>query len=204
MLHILCALRHEARPIIDHYRLAHDGSARLFASYRNRQDGITLTVAGVGRQSAAAATQFAASHYHAGTGDLWLNIGIAGHRSLPIGTPVLASRVVDAADGRCWRPRITFQTRLQRLPLITAENPAAEYPDEAMVDMEAAGFYRSACLVSSMDTILCLKIISDNAAHSTNRISRRSVRELITSNLAAVDTLIKQVYGHAVTAAVIP
>jgi len=190
MLHIICALKHEARPIIEHYRLVHDGGARLYTSYRN--DNISLTITGIGKQAAAAGTQFTAEYFPVTESDAWLNIGIAGHKNLAIGTAVLASRVTDAADGSIWHPKIQFQTTLPALPLITLDQPSTSYPDNDMADMEAAGFFRSACRHAALDLIQSLKIISDNEAHPPAKISKQLVMDLVGANMVAIDKLVTQ------------
>ena len=195
MLHMLSALKHEARPIIEHYRLEHDGGARPFTSYRNNE--ISLTITGVGKQAAMEGTRFAAEYYHAGDRDAWLNIGIAGHRSLPIGTLVLANKITDSESQQVWYPRLPFPTSLDTLPLTTVNAPEVDYKDNDMIDMEAAGFYRSACRIGSLDLIHALKIISDNEAHPSARISKQSVLDFFDANLMEIDKLVTQLQLHS-------
>lgn len=190
MVNIICALSHEARPLIAHFRLKQNGLPGLYASYHNA--GISLTVTGPGRMAAAAGTSFAGGHYHKQEDGVWLNLGIAGHRDLPVGTPVLADRITDAIDNRTWRPCFRFPSRLAALPLTTVDQPMTDYRENVMYDMEAAGFYRSASQFAATDRIHCLKIISDNAVSPVEKISKQIVLELISRNLPVIQELLQQ------------
>jgi nucleoside phosphorylase len=194
MLHIICALKHEARPIIDHYGLAHDGSARTCTSYRN--EDISVTITGAGRQAAGAGTRFAADHFHAGKTDAWLNIGIAGHRSLPVGTVVMANRVMDTEDGTVWCPDVRIQGNLAACTLMSVSKPLYDYSPGSMFDMEAAGFYRAAMKHGAQERIHCLKIISDNETQRFQTISKRAILELISSNLTVISEFIARLRAY--------
>lgn len=189
MVHLICALKHEARPVIEHFLLVHDGSAGLFTSYKNDEKGITLTVTGPGKQAAARATEFVIRHYHVRPEHAWLNLGIAGHKNLDIGTPVLASRITD--NNASWSPEITFDTGLYTCEINTLDTPSTDYGD-AIYDMEATGYFGSAIRISTPDKIHCLKIISDNTAHPAHNISGKSIRDLINKNIDEIDNLVSR------------
>ena len=192
MINIICALKHEARPIIDHFQLVHDGSSRSYTAYRNDKEGILLIITGTGKNAAALGTLYSIDYCRPDTSGIWLNIGIAGHKSLPIGTPVLADRITDYATGEIWQPHITFPTDLGTLPLLTVTEPSADYPDDDMIDMEASGFYSSACNIAPQDRIHCLKIISDNTLTSLRDINKRMIIDLISVNISTIENLILQ------------
>lgn len=190
MVNIICALKHEARPLIAHFQMLHDGEQGAYATYRN--EDISLTVTGPGRRAAAAGTRYAGTHFRDVHDGVWLNLGIAGHRDLPLGTPVLAGRITDAADNRVWLPGNRLQTHLNILPLITVDQPMTDYRQNCMYDMEAAGFYRSANQFTVTDRIYCLKFISDNAASRIEQISKQSILDLIGMNIPVIRELLLQ------------
>lgn len=201
MLHITCALKHEAKPIIEQFELFHDGSASLFSTCINRNKGISLTVTGVGKIAAASATVFAIMHHGAAATDAWLNLGIAGHTSLPIGTAVLANRIINSSNGNAWYPQIHFKTSLESRGLRTMDKPSLDYEDD-MFDMEAAGFYNSASRLGSTDLIHCLKIISDNDANPPKEISKRTITELIENSLPEISNVISNLQACSEKAAI--
>ena len=92
-MRLVTALTPEAAPLIEHYRLEKVNSSSMFPLYRN--DNIYLVVSGIGKTLAAAAT----AYLHAMSGELpnqlFLNIGIAGHRRAITGAPRVASRITD-------------------------------------------------------------------------------------------------------------
>jgi len=186
MFNIICALKHEARPIIDYFRLTHDGSAREFTTYNNEL--ISITITGVGKLASAEGTRFAINHHGASEYVMFLNIGIAGHNSLATGTPVLASKITDLSTGQVWKPRMQIQTDLHTLPLLTVDNPLQEYPEHGMVDMEASGFFS----VAPLDRAQCLKIISDNTLCPSKNINKQMVKKLVSDNLAVIEKLLSQ------------
>lgn len=195
MINIICALKHEARPIVDRFRLIQADSSRSFISYQNKKEGILLTITGVGKKAAALGTKHVIDHYRPDKSSVWLNIGIAGHKDLATGTPVLANRISDFATGETWYPRITFTADTDTLPLLTVVEPLADYPDDDMIDMEASGFYSSACNISSLDRIHCLKIISDNTLNPSRNINKRMIYELVSENMTVIENLILQFPG---------
>src|SRR3989304_3879721 len=105
MMHLICALLCEARPLIDCHDLRHIPQADLFQCYARRDGSMTLTVSGPGKTNTAAAVSYTHTLFNSLPGDAWLNIGIAGHRALAIGTPILAHRIEDAGSGQCWYPQ---------------------------------------------------------------------------------------------------
>ena len=103
MLCLVVALAAEARPLLAPHRLqgVNGHPYRICAGEQTH-----LIVSGIGKVAAAAAT----AYLRALIGDTpaaWLNIGIAGHGSQAVGTPLLAHKVVDAASGKPFYPTFT-------------------------------------------------------------------------------------------------
>lgn len=188
MLNIICALKHEARPIIDYFRLNHDGSAHEYTAYSN--DRISITITGTGKQAASEGTRFAVKHFGANERNMFLNIGIAGHKDLPIGTPLLADSITDFASGRVWHLRKQLPAGIHILPLVTVDRPRNEYPEHVMVDMEASGF------ISSIppERAQCLKIISDNSLSPPQNINHKMVIDLVSDNITVIDKLLSHLH----------
>jgi nucleoside phosphorylase len=179
LIRLVVALPAEARPLIRRYELARAAGGE-FPVWR--ADGVALVVSGVGRHKAAAATAFLAAAEGPGEGAseaAWLNVGIAGHRSLPLGEAVLAHKVVSAAGGRAWYPPLLFQPPCATATVITVDRPETSYPEEAAYDMEATGFCLAAARFASAELIQVVKVVSDNAAAPPDRLTAGGVEELI-------------------------
>ncbi len=195
MINIITALPCEARALIDHYRLQGNRHHNAFRCYQN--DELQLIISGVGKIAAATATTFlAASEPQRSSG--WLNLGIAGHANTPIGEPLLAHKIIDAATEQSVYPGIILSPPCHTAPLTTVDIPEQHYRENTMVDMEASGFYAAASRFQSCELIHSLKIISDNQTHSTDHITEKTVAALIADNLNTIDAIITALQPLAV------
>ncbi len=189
MLHIVTALPCEAKPLIQYYRLNGRQAENGFRIYENEQ--IRLIIAGIGKSAAAAACGYlqamTAKEKH-----IWLNLGIAGHASLDIGEGVIANKVIDAASAKQWYPAMPFKSPCKTVQLITVDQPESEYQGDFAYDMEASGFYVTACRFNSSELVHVFKVISDNHANPAQQVSAALAEEIISAQLDSVDALIQQ------------
>lgn len=189
LIHVVTALPAEARPIVRRFGLVPSGGApgRLF-----RGDGIELIVSGVGAAASAAAVGRLAGA--AGRRPkAWLNVGIAGHREAPLGSPCLASKVVQASTGRSWYPPAVFDPPCAGGTVCTVEGVERALVGDAYYEMEAAGFYAAALRFATAEAIQVLKVVSDNRDAPPERLTSRAVEELIEANLAIVEALVDEI-----------
>lgn len=186
MIHLICALRCEAQPLIEHYRMTAVGSGNIFDCYIDRHHGVSLTISGPGKTAAASAVIQTHMLLAAVRDDSWVNIGIAGHDKLDVGSPVVAHKVIDYATGRTWYPQLLFDNQILSGSLITLDGPSDDYHDTAMYDMEAAGFYDAVSRTSTLERCHSLKIISDNRVSAMNDINKKQIRRLIELNLGRI------------------
>ena len=172
LVHLVVALDAEAKPLISWFGLKRQQPDRGFPVFRHAH--IALVVAGPGKANAAAAT----AHLHAVCGfprdALWLNVGIAGHRELAVGTTAVAHAVDDAAT----RPSAR---------VITVDNPDLACEAGEVIDMEATGFYATACRFATSELVQVVKIISDNPAHPADRLKPGDLTALVGRQLDALD-----------------
>ena len=192
MIHIICALKCEARPLQHHFQLKHVKKAELFYTCLNEARGISLTISGIGKQASIAATMHARMLLDAKSSDAWINIGVAGHKTLAIGQLVLANRIEDASNGQIWYPQIIFKSKLPCTGLLTLDKALNSY-DEIMYDMEGSGFFATASRFATAELIHCLKIISDNQAKPVQQLAKKFVSELIADKTAEINALFEQI-----------
>ncbi|MEC9341936.1 MAG: hypothetical protein VX663_10680 [Pseudomonadota bacterium] len=190
MIHLVCALPAEARPVVDHLRLRSLPRRGGFALYGNRH--YRLAVSGVGQVNAGAAVALLAAQ---GDHAAWINVGVAGQAESSVGAAALAAKVTDAATGRACYPQFPFATAVPRLPLRTQALPRdpAGCPGE-LIDMEAAGFCAVAARFATLERVHCLKVVSDNGGEPP-RLAKRTVADLIEGQLQALDELIGALTG---------
>jgi adenosylhomocysteine nucleosidase len=188
VINIMVALPAEARPLITHYKLQHKQNSAAFPLYRNAD--MALVVSGPGKVSAAAATAVLAGSRDTQQHAAWLNIGIAGHASLATGKGFIAHRITDSATGNSWYPPQTLDLSAPTDKLITVDHPENDYPENALYDMEASGFYPVACRFSTSELVQCYKIVSDNRECSTRTVTAKLCEQLVARNLESIDALV--------------
>ena len=189
-VNIVTALPAEARPLVGHFELR---SSRTdpFSVYTNGDSSVRLIVSGVGKSAAGRAVKHLAGLFDSTGSNGWLNVGIAGHESLPLGTMVAAHKISDEKTGRSWFPPIVLDFPCETATLLTVEEETDDYPDNALVEMEAVGFYATASDFSTHELIHCLKVVSDNRREK--KLDGKSVSELITAQLAAVESVVQSI-----------
>jgi nucleoside phosphorylase len=187
-VHLIAALPAEVKPLISRFNLERVQPDRVFPVYRNRH--LSLVVSGVGKVNAAAASAFLYALNGFPNGAVWINLGIAGHKDLPLGDAVLAHRITDAASGRQWHPPLAIHAPCKTVGLETLDEPNFDYPRDSAFDMEASGFYATAVRFSRAELVQCLKVISDNGDSPGHGIDAATVRRLIGAKLALLEALI--------------
>jgi hypothetical protein len=185
LVNLVVALDAEARPLLGWFGLKRLQPDRGFPVFRHAH--IALAVAGPGKSNAAAAT----AHLHAACGfprdALWINVGIAGHPELAVGTTRVAHAIDDAATGRSWYPPLAVTPPWPSARVATVDRPDLAYETGAMVDMEASGFYPTACRFSTSELVQVVKIVSDNRHQTADRLKPADLTALIGGELDALD-----------------
>lgn len=189
---IVCALPSEAAPIAVRFALTRIGD-EPFQVY---EGGDTrLVISGLGAALSAAAVGFMAERGTRADGDIWVNCGIAGHRYLDCGTPVLADKVSSATSADTWYPSLLFEAPCTTREVQTFAQPVTAYPAESCCDMEAAGFMAAATVVTQSELVHVLKFVSDNARSGLAHINRGFIRELMTDKAAYLLALLERLRG---------
>ena len=188
MINIVTAFAGEARPLIDCLGLTDKDTRRPGTLYRN--GNCRLVVSGGGKARAAAATAWLQETGPL-TGDAgWLNVGIAGHASRPVGEGALAHRITDHETGQCWYPPQVHGLTLATDNLVTVDIPETGYPEHVFYDMEATGFYPVACRSTTAELVQCYKVVSDNRDNPVACVTPKLAEALISDRLADITWLV--------------
>jgi adenosylhomocysteine nucleosidase len=190
---IVVALPCEARPLRRHLGLRAVATAHAYPTYR--AGPIALIISGVGVAAAAAAVEAAAESERAGPRTRWLNVGIAGHPSLSVGTALLGSSVVDERSGKCWPLSHAADWPYVTAAIRTVQRPEEDYPEDYAYEMEAAGFVDAVRRFESDAFVQCLKVVSDNPQSPPRRVNARRVAALIDGRVDAIDALLRSLAG---------
>lgn len=187
LITLVCALPSEARPLLDYYQLTAvaEKPFRIYA-----KDQLRLVISGLGCDASATAVGYCAGTQLPRRGDIWLNVGIAGHRDLALGTALLGARIGRAHSPTSWYPSVLFDNPLPLVRVVSFEQPVTDYPAAMCCDMEAAGFMAAATRVSAGDLVHVIKIVSDNSSSGLEQIDRPYVEQLVGAQLAAIDAVL--------------
>ncbi len=189
MINIITALQCEAKPLIHHYKLKGESSAAGFRLYQN--ETIRVVVSGLGKMNCAAACAYLYARHDEAPDQAWLNLGIAGHATATLGTPLLMQKITDQASGLSWYPPTLFAPPCDTATCLTIDRPTSDYPADSCVEMEASGFYTSASRFASAELIHCLKIISDNREAPPSHIDEKKIEGWIAAQWPTIEQLIQ-------------
>ncbi len=195
MLNLVCALNCEAQPIIKALKLKRIQGKSPFPIYRAGQTW--LIVSGTGRIQAAIASAWLQGRSGPEMSRAWLNVGIAGHASLPVGKGLLAHKVSDGTNRETWYPQLCFRFPGDTAQVTSHDAPDTDYAPGGMHDMEAAGFMSATTRFSSLELIHCYKVISDNPGHPITRINQETTQALISESLGEILTIAETQQGMA-------
>lgn len=183
MLIWMCALHCEAKPIIDTYRLKKSTRHPGFDMYLN--DQIACVVSGIGAIPMAGATAWAAALLEGKSTLGWINLGVAGHRDLPVGTPVIANKIQSPHNPAAIYPVHLIRHGFTSLPVISLSGENTDYHACAGYDMEAYAFMQTARHFSSLEFCQSIKVISDNRTSAPHRDKTR-ISQLIAGNITPI------------------
>ena len=204
MINIVTAFPGEARPLIDCLGLTDRDAQGPYTQYRN--ENRRLVISGAGKIQSAAATAWLQETGPGSHNAAWLNIGIAGHANRTIGEGALAHRITDHGTGQSWYPPQAHGLQLSTDNLVTVDRPETGYPEAALYDMEAAGFYPVACRSTTAELAQCYKVISDNRDNPVASMTPKQGEALITGRLADITGLVAalEALSDALAARAIP
>ncbi|MEJ2622067.1 MAG: hypothetical protein P8163_17980 [Candidatus Thiodiazotropha sp.] len=192
-LNLLIALPAEAKPLIKSLalqRLQPVGSLPCYVS----QD-IQLVVSGPGLQSIAMAVNYLQEIAPTECQPAWLNLGICGHGSLPIGALFLADQVL-GPDGDHWKLQSPLYPTANHGRLLCVTEPQSAYRQQLAYDMESLGFLKSLTPTIPMSHLHILKVVSDNPDSGIENINAKQVEKLITAQIIQIKDFISRITAY--------
>jgi len=191
MIHIFCALSCEAQPLIQHFKLTKLKQFDLFRIYQSDDKEINLTITGVGKLNTASAVSYHHACFNTSVSDIWLNIGVAGHKDLNVGDILIVNKITDEHDETHWYPQIVFTPPCESTNLITLDKASTDYQD-SLFDMEASAFYQMAIRLGTAELIHCLKVVSDNTEQPAETVNTDKVKKIITAQINIIESVIER------------
>ncbi|MCQ8103455.1 hypothetical protein NP590_04985 [Methylomonas sp. SURF-2] len=187
---IFCALACEAKPLIGAWKLKKlTAASHPFAIHADSSRVVVVT--GIGQTAMAGAVGYTMALFAHPPLPVMLNLGIAGHHNLPLGSLVLGHKIVACESGRGFYPQFPFTISQPTRTISTQAKPNTHYSTDALFDMEASAFYEMALKFSSSELIHVVKIISDNHQSPVTAISESTVEHWISAQLAAFEEILE-------------
>lgn len=191
-LFIFTALECEAKAIIDFYNLKkqnhHPFSVYLF-------ENIVLTVTGVGKTAMAGGVAYTLALFSNSYSPILINIGIAGHKSEPLGSLFLANKISDADSGKNFYPQLLGNQWPNTCGINSYSSPSTLYFDDCLNDMESAAFYEMAVKFSCSELIHSIKIVSDNQNSPIEEINADKIKQWVIEQMNSIDSLFNNLIG---------
>jgi len=172
MLNIVTALKIEAEPIINKYKLKSSNGI-----YQN--ENINLIITGQGKIKCAINTALLLSKHNCPT----LNIGIAGSDDYEINEGFFIHKITDTDTGYEYYPDIIHSPSEE---VYTVSKIGKYYK---LTDMESSGFFEAAYKFLNVNEIILYKIVSDTPQ---KKPEPEKIPDLINSHLNIIDLLIEK------------
>jgi hypothetical protein len=187
-MNVVCAFFPEAAPLVEELGLKKEPSSS-FTLYQNKEH--RLVVSGLGTKNITHAVSFL-HQLDPQPSVPWLNIGIAGHGSAPIGSAHLVVKCTDNQTQKSIYPPQLFSCPLPKTILETVEKPVTEYKYGLAYDMEGYGYFKSASRHSSAELVQSVKVVSDNPDNPISHFDKSTVHEMISSHLPSIVHIINE------------
>ena len=185
MIHFLVATNSEARPLIDLFKLKKKKDLKQTFIYSNQNTSLTIT--GIGKINAAIGVTETYFYYNQKNNNIWINIGLAGHKDLKIGDICAVNKISDNETNKDFFP-FANEFRIQNQECLTVGTHMKNYGTK-IYDMESSGFYQSACKYSSNELLQIVKIISDNQYESIDFKNKEVVYNIIINHKKLINEL---------------
>ena len=160
---ILTALKAEASPLIQYYRLRKKEFIESRSLYCGRS--ITLLITGVGNTNVQNTLQNYCNQQQIRQHDYIVNIGVAGGNADlgKIGDLFFINKIICEKEGTTYYPNVLFKHGINEASLTTVKNPVVDGNDkyDGLVDMEAMEIRKILKSIIPNDRFIFLKIISD-------------------------------------------
>ena len=160
---ILTALKAEASPFIQHYKLRKKGFIGSKPLYYGGT--ITLLITGVGNTNVQNTLQNYCNQQQIKQHDFIVNIGVAGGNADlgKIGELFFINKIICETDGPAYYPNDLFKHGINAASLTTVKNPVVDgnVTYDGLVDMEALEIWNILKSIIPNDRFIFLKVISD-------------------------------------------
>jgi len=190
MIHFIVATSSESKFIIKKLKLKKIKPSSGFDFFYN--DNFSLTITGLGKINSALGVAHTYFKFKGLSNNIWINIGLAGHKEEKIGTLILIDKIYDHETQKSMYPFFVKNYKIKKLNCTCYTKPNFNY-DNSLSDMESSGFFYSANKYSTKELIHSLKIISDNKFDKINFKDTKVITTIFEKNFDEIFDFINDI-----------
>jgi len=181
MLYIITALKPEAQPFIERYKLQKSRIGK-YTFFENSD--MRVIISGVGSDNAMMATQTFINHFDITDDDIYANIGVCGaSHNYPIGEVLDIATIIYNGTTYPFKESASYT-----IETLDKEANSADRYD--IVDMESFGFYEAIKHSPAIKHKHIIKIVSDHFEPS--KVTKASVKMLISHAIESINSILYQ------------
>ena len=179
MIHFIVATSLESKVIIKKLKLKKINPSSGFNFFYN--GNFSLTITGLGKINSALGVTHTFYKFKSCSNNIWINIGLAGHKKEEIGRLILVDKICDHETQKSMYPFFVKNYKIKKYNCTCYGKPNFNY-DNSLSDMESSGFFFSANKYSTKEVIHSLKIISDNKYDKINFNDVKTIDRIFEKN----------------------
>ena len=156
-INFVVALKPEGMPLIDYFDLTLNTSLNI---YSNLEKKISLIISGIGVDNTIKAiTKLHKIGFN--KDDLWVNIGISGHKTHEIRSIYEVKKVITNEGKKAYFTN-SFYNNLPTATCCCVKSEEKDFNKKCLYDMESIGYLKTLDKLTIKENIFIFKIVSDN------------------------------------------
>ena len=194
MINIVTAFKSEAEPLIQGLQLNKVESHSIFPLYQSNE--FQLAISGLGSQKTFEVTSRLIELAGVSSKDQWLNFGVAGSGSYPVGAFVLAEIVSVEGKNQSWslHPPCLDSIggkRLEKARIHCVDRVEETFASPWVYEMESSGFLQALQIHHLEGRAIILKLISDGPEEKDLNLAR--IRRLIQNSSKKLVNIVRSI-----------
>ena len=188
IINFLIALKHEALPIIDYFELSLN-EKKYRNIYSNADKNVYLIITGIGIQNVKKAVA-KLKQLNNNKDDIWVNIGIAGHKTFKAGSIYEVKKVISKNNENTFFTN-SFYNEVPTSTIYCVNKEEKEYNNKYLYDMESYGFLEALDSLTIKENIFMFKIVSDNLQFKPKSYKNFAI-SFISKYISKIDNILDQ------------
>ena len=187
-VNFLVALKHEALPIIDYFELTLNNK-KYGNIFSNVENNVFLIIAGIGIENAKKAVNNL-KQLNNNKDDIWVNIGIAGHKTFKVGSIYEVKKVISSNYENTFFTN-SFYNEVPTSTVCCVNKEEKKYNNKYLYDMESYGFLEALDSLTIKENIFMFKVVSDNLQFKPKSYKNFAI-SFISKHIRKIDNILDQ------------